>query len=301
MSGSLVVAERSAVLRNPRLPRELAISPAEAEKTLMRLRAGAVTDVGRVRRNNEDAYGLRPDHGLFVVCDGMGGTAGGEVASRMAVDTIVDQLNGSAEAALTDSSRADGDVFQQETNRLGQAVRHANAAIFAQARQSMSHAAMGTTVVAAWVHDNVASVAHVGDSRAYLWHSDRLEPLTRDHSLVEEQVRAGLIDRDKSLQSEQQNILFRALGREQDVEVDLSEVPLQSGDYLVLCSDGLTRIVPEPVMAKTIADLRDPRQICEALVAAANNGGGPDNITVVVVQFGGSWWRTFLEYWKRQP
>ena len=266
----------------------------------MRLRVGAVTDVGRVRRQNEDAYGVRPDHGLFVVCDGMGGTAGGEVASHMAVETIVDRLNGAGEAALLDSSEIDGGL-QQETNRLGQAVRHANAAIFARARQSLSHAAMGTTVVAAWVRENIASVAHVGDSRAYLWHGDRLELLTRDHSLVEEQVRAGLLDRDKSLQSEQQNILFRALGREQDVDVDLSEVAVQSGDYLVLCSDGLTRMVPEPVMAKTIADLREPRQICDALVAAANDSGGPDNITVVVVEFGGSWWRAFLDFLKRQP
>jgi protein phosphatase len=254
----------------------------------MRLNVGAATDKGRVRGHNEDAFALRAEQGLFVVCDGMGGTAAGEVASQLAVDTILEQLNEAARGADV----ADVDAgYQPQTITLASAVRRANDAILGQAQQNASQAEMGTTVVAAWIDESIASVAHVGDSRAYLWHRDRLEPLTRDHSLVEEQVRAGLLDREKSLQSEQQNILIRALGREADVQVDLAEVPVQVGDYLLLCSDGLTRMVPEPAMAETIARLREPQKICDSLIADANRGGGPDNITVVVVEVAGSWSR----------
>jgi PPM family protein phosphatase len=129
---------------------------------------------------------------------------------------------------------------------------------------------------------------------------ERLESLTRDHSLVEAQVRAGLLEREDSFTSEHQNVLLRALGREPEVEVDLAEIPVQPGDYLLLCSDGLTRMVPEVTLARTIDELRDPQSICDALIHAANRNGGADNITVIVVEVAGSWWWQLASRWRRK-
>lgn len=265
----------------------------------MRLRVGAATDVGRKRKNNEDAFASLPDQGLFVLCDGMGGTAAGEVASRLAVDTIVGQLKAaeSTERAAPPGEGTDG--YLLETEQLAAAVRRSNRSIYEQAQQNASQAEMGTTVVSAWITQNMASLAHVGDSRAYLWHGHRLEALTSDHSLVEARVQAGLLDREESLKSEDQNILLRALGREPDVDVDLHEVPLQAGDYLVLCSDGLTRMVPDGEMAEAIERVREPELICRHLVDAANRNGGVDNITVIVVEVEEGWWRRLWNRWGR--
>jgi protein phosphatase len=154
--------------------------------------------------------------------------------------------------------------------------------------------------VGAWISDHIASVAHVGDSRAYLWRRNCLEPLTRDHSLVEAQVRAGVLDREAGGRSAQQNILLRVLGRDPDVDVELNEVPVQQGDYLVLCSDGLTRMVPDDAVAHAILDLRDPQTICNHLIDAANRNGGADNITLVVVEVRSRWWRRVADRWTQK-
>jgi len=269
------------------------------EKSGMRLRAGVATNTGRVRDLNEDAYGLRPEQGLFVVCDGMGGAPAGEVASQIAVDTILAQLNTAAWRAAGSAGGGEHRYLPQTSHLVG-AVRRSNQSIYDRAQHDRRQADMGTTVVGAWIEHNIASIAHVGDSRAYLWHDDRLEPLTRDHSLVEAQVGAGLLQREHSLQSEQQNILLRVLGREPDVEVDVNEVPVQVGDYVLLCSDGLTRMIPERTLGEAIVQWRDPQRICESLVDAANRNGGADNITVVVVEVVGTWWRRVWRHWRRQ-
>jgi protein phosphatase len=269
-------------------------SNSQADFEIMRFNVGAATDTGRIRNQNEDAFAARPERGLFVVCDGMGGSAAGEVASRIAIDTIVDELNGAALPQLPDDAG-----FLPRTRRLAAAVRQSNQNIYDQAQRDASQAEMGTTVVAAWLDQHIASLAHVGDSRAYLWRQARLEPLTRDHSLVEAQVQAGLIDRQASAQSEQQNVLTRVLGREREVEVDVEEVPVVCGDYLLLCSDGLTRTVTDAAMAETISELREPRRICTTLIDAANRNGGPDNITVVVVEVAGNWFRSLAASWLR--
>jgi protein phosphatase len=256
----------------------------------MRLRVGAGTDIGRVRAINEDVYLSRAEQGLFVVCDGMGGSEGGEVASQMAVDAILEQLASDSLGAFAPAP-TDGQRYLPHTSRLAAAVRRSNQVIYRQAQQDARHAEMGTTIVGALIEDHIASVAHVGDSRAYLWHDDALEPLTRDHSLVEAQVRAGLLDREASLRSAQQNILLRVMGREPEIDVDLIEVPVQPGDYLLLCSDGLTRMVSDHTLAAAICDLRDPQRICDHLIEAANRNGGADNITVVVVEVPAPWWK----------
>jgi serine/threonine protein phosphatase PrpC len=255
----------------------------------MRLRVGAGTHTGRVRELNEDAYMLRADEGLFVVCDGMGGAPAGEVASQLAVDAILRELG----------EPSPGDRPQPElmphTNRLADVVRRSNEVIYDQAHKDPRQAGMGTTVVGAWIRQQVVSIAHVGDSRAYLWHGRRLEPLTRDHSLGEAHIAAGLIEEVRRLPVEHQNALVRVLGREPDVEVDLKEVPVQPGDYVLLCSDGLTRMVPEYLLAKAFHQYREPQRICDFLIAAANDYGGADNITVVVVEVRGGWWRRLMD------
>jgi PPM family protein phosphatase len=246
----------------------------------MRLRVGAGTDTGRVRTLNEDAYALRAADGLFVVCDGMGGAPAGEVASQMAIDVMLTQLNrGPARSSPGPSDAA----YLPQTSRLAHAVRSSNAFIYDRAQRDPEQAGMGTTLVGAWIRQHVASVAHVGDSRAYLWRDDRLEALTCDHSLSAAQA----------------NVLVRVLGREPEVDVDLTEVPVQPGDYVLLCSDGLTRMVAEPEMARAIFTFREPQRICDHLIAAANQNGGSDNITVVVIEVKGSWWKTLLERWTR--
>ena len=245
----------------------------------MRLKVGAATSVGRVRPINEDAFSVDADRGLFVVCYGMGGAAAGEVASRLAVETIGERVIAVPVPIGTERG------VHARTAHLGRAVEEANRVILERASIDVEQSGMGTTVVGAWIADNVASVAHVGDSRAYISNQDGFESVTRDHSLVEAQVQAGLINREQSLKSEHQNILLRAVGREPDVQVELSEVALTTGDRLLLCTDGLTRMVTDEELAETLARFRgDPQGACDHLIARANRNGGPDNITVVVIE-----------------
>jgi PPM family protein phosphatase len=259
----------------------------------MRFKVGAATSVGRVRPINEDAFLAKADAGLFVVCDGMGGAAAGEVASQLAVDTINASLNHARAGSARDAQ------FGARTRQLGNAVRQANLAIIERARGDPEHAGMGTTVVGAWADGGVVSVAHVGDSRAYLASAQGFKSATTDHSLVEAQVRAGLINRAQSLQSEHQNILLRALGREPDVEIDLAEISVAPGDRLLLCTDGLTRMVPDDQLAAALDRYRgNPQGACDHLIDTANTNGGPDNITVVVVEFLGSRLSGFFDRFK---
>jgi protein phosphatase len=218
----------------------------------------------------------------------------------VAVETILEQLEAAGEEAAVETV-PDGCSYLPRTNCLAQAVRRSNQVIYDQGRNDPRQAEMGTTVVGAWVKQHIASVAHVGDSRAYLFHDNHLEPLTRDHSLVEAEVRAGLLDREQSLQSDHQNILLKVLGGAPDVDVELSEVPLQPGDYLLLCSDGLTRMVPERTLTTAIGELQNPQRICDYLIDAANRNGGADNITVIVVEVVDRWWRRLSNRWNRQP
>lgn len=260
----------------------------------MRLKVGAATSVGRVRPINEDAFSTDAAAGLFVVCDGMGGSAAGEVASRLAVQTIGERVN----AGPLPSGTVRG--FQPRTAHLGRAVEDANRVILERSREDAAHGGMGTTVVGVWVGESVASVAHVGDSRLYLSNEEGFESVTRDHSLVEAQVQAGLLNREQSLKSEQQNILLRAVGREPDVDVELNEVPIAPGDRLLLCTDGLTRMVSDGALAETLARFRgDPQAACDHLVAEANDNGGPDNITVVVIEVDGSRFGKLLDRFTR--
>ena len=264
----------------------------------MRLRVGAATDKGRIRALNEDVYVARAAEGLFVVCDGMGGAPEGEIASRLAADIILRE----ALAGLSpDAPRLrEGEArYRPHTSALANAVRASNDAIYGHGLVDPSRAGMGTTMVGAWLSDFVASVAHVGDSRAYLWHRGRLCALTRDHTVVEALRQEELIESADSLCAEEQHALLRALGVEPEVEVDVSETALQPGDYLLLCSDGLTRMVSESIVERAISQLRKPQQICDYLVDTANANGGIDNITVLTVEVVDRWHRRLSQFWKR--
>ena len=171
----------------------------------------------------------------------------------------------------------------EATNELASAIRLSNQAIWEAAQKQGSHHGMGTTVVSAWLHGAIMSIAHVGDSRIYLLRAGQLQQLTQDHSLVMEQVRRGLITREEAEHSDMQNIIVRALGAEDQVNVDVDEVFLMPGDQVVLCSDGLTKMVPEDGIAQIVEESAEPQQAADRLVQAANDNGGEDNVTVIVV------------------
>lgn len=249
----------------------------------MQIAYGVQTDVGLRRAQNEDSLCAVPDLGLFIVCDGMGGHNAGEVASRLAVQVIQKYLRDTR----TDPHRPFiGDLdphFSPQTNRLASAIRLANQAIYDAGRSQPGYAGMGTTVVSAMISDRVLSIAHVGDSRLYLIRAGAIQPLTADHSLVAEQVRRGLLTEEQAERSPDRHVLTRALGIDQDVEVELNEVHLAEGDDLLLCSDGLTGEVTPPDILRTIRSEREPQAACEQLVKMANAAGGHDNTTVIVI------------------
>jgi PPM family protein phosphatase len=247
--------------------------------------SGGATDVGRVRTNNEDCYRILNPLQLFVLSDGMGGEAHGEVASSLAVDTIVNYCTQAKEDSGVTLVAEPAGNWSSKTKLLQNAVRAANLKVYESAQKNADHRGMGATVTAAWVNDAKLSIAHVGDSRAYLLRSGSLQQLTNDHSLVAEQVRRGIISRQQADESEMQSVLLRALGAHSDVEVDVDETGIYPGDVLLLCSDGLTRMVTEPEIAGTLQAETNPATAAQRLVYLANESGGLDNVTAIVARF----------------
>jgi protein phosphatase len=224
------------------------------------------SDTGRQRRANEDSFLERAP--LFVVADGMGGAQAGEVASRIAVELFASDL------AIDDAA----DPAQQLAERAVQA----NAEIYARAQDDAKHAGMGTTLTAAYVGSHEVSIAHVGDSRAYRFHDGKLERLTHDHSLVEELIRQGQLTAEEAEEHPQRSIITRALGPEPDVTVDTVTRDGLDGDIYLLCSDGLTSMVPEARVEEIIRDSSTLARAGRTLIGAANAAGGRDNITVIL-------------------
>jgi protein phosphatase len=247
--------------------------------------SGGVSDMGRVRTNNEDSFRIVENLGLFILSDGMGGEAHGEVASLMAVETIAKYCSGPGEP-ITDSGvtlhGAAQENWSPETKRLQNAVYQANFNIFQSAQKNAEQRGMGATLTAGWVNGDKLSIAHVGDSRAYLLRTGSLQQLTNDHSLVAEQVRRGILTPQQAEESEMQSVLLRALGAHSEVEVDVDEISLLPRDTLLFCSDGLTRMVTEPEIAGSLQAETDPEKAARKLVELANERGGLDNITVIV-------------------
>ena len=234
----------------------------------MKLQHSAGTDVGKAREVNQDSYKIGPQlpdgSRLFVVCDGMGGHLAGEVASQTAVETLIETFPATIPhdipAALTAGLKA------------------ANLAVFERGRGNM-----GTTAVALLVYNNLAFIANVGDSRAYLLRNNELRQISIDHSFVEEQVRAGLLTREQAHHSHVRNIITRAVGNQRDIQVDVFRETVQVGDVFLLCSDGLHGYVEEPTLVEVMQNTAF-EQIVPTMIKLANDAGGPDNITAVLVR-----------------
>ena len=230
----------------------------------MRLaRTFAVSDPGKRRRHNEDSYVVDPP--LFAVADGIGGAQAGELASRLAVETMGEERESRGEEELA--------TLRREANRR----------VFARSHEDAATSGMGTTITAAVVgEDGTVTVGHVGDSRAYLLRDGRLEQLTEDHSLVAELVRSGRLSAEEAERHPQRSVITRAVGTDPDVDVDVFTVQGEPGDLFLLCSDGLTDMVDDDEILRTVSKGREDLETTgRALVATANRGGGEDNITVV--------------------
>ena len=233
------------------------------------------TDVGLKRNSNQDfvyasdqKVGRLPS--LLIVADGMGGHAAGDLASRVCVETAVSSIEGSG---------------QTETIPiLAEAVQKANRAVLKKAAEKLEYAGMGTTIVAAVIDGNTLYVANVGDSRLYLIDDDRIDQITLDHSLVAEMVRSGRISPEQMRNHPEKNIITRAVGGEENVEVDFFDVGLHKGDVVLLCSDGLTNMVEDEQIFRIVRREKTLRDAGQKLISAANSAGGRDNISVVLAR-----------------
>ncbi|HEY2433116.1 MAG TPA: PP2C family serine/threonine-protein phosphatase [Vicinamibacterales bacterium] len=255
----------------------------------MQLSWAVRTDPGLRRSGNEDSYASRDDLGLFVVADGMGGHAAGEVASNVAVETIQTFI---AETAGADKNRTWPFPFEPhislESNRLKAAFRLANRQIANAMAESSDLRGMATTASAVLAGPHSACVAHVGDSRVYaldVTNGGTLHQITDDHSWVEEQVRAGTMTSAAARQHPWRNVVTRALSGGSDPDIDTIELTPHQGERLLICSDGLSGVVAHDAIERILSDATlTLQEICDRLVTAANDGGGPDNVTVLVIQ-----------------
>lgn len=229
---------------------------------------GSRTDVGCVREHNEDSLVVAPP--LYAVCDGMGGHAAGEVASEIAVNVIADRAPATPDAAA-----------------LGQAVEEANLAIIQAAREGVGRAGMGCTCTAAMLENERLIVAQVGDSRAYLLHGGTLQQITRDHSLMADFIEAGQITPEEARVHPQRSVITRALGSDPRTQPDLFEINVNTGDRLLICSDGLTSMIEDYEIEDILNRTPDPQIAASKLVNAAIAAGGHDNVTVIVVNVTG--------------
>lgn len=241
----------------------------------MLLEAWAITDVGLKRSSNQDSYYLSPEMRLYIVADGMGGHLGGEVASQMAVQTISAVIR----QALDQSRESDSPV-----STLRRAYATASERIYQRTqKENPELKGMGTTAVSFWVRDQSAYIGNVGDSRVYLYQNSHLWQLTEDHSLVAEQLRAGLLTPESAKNFAGRNIITRSVGFDAEVDCDILERPLRKGDIYILCSDGLTGQVSDSRLQE-ILRTNEPKRAVSIFIDEAKHNGGDDNVTALVVQ-----------------
>jgi protein phosphatase len=251
---------------------------------MWRVSSAVASHPGLRREENEDSYCVRPDLGLYIVADGMGGHAAGEVASRLAIDTI--------EAFIDETKTSDvqrtwpfpyDPALSHDGNRLKAAMRLANRRIASAVERDPSLKGMATTAASLLIGPEGVTVAHVGDSRVYRSRNGALQQVTDDHSWVGEQVRAGSLTEADAKQHPWRNVVTRALAGGEDPEVDVAEVQAERGDVLMICSDGLSGVVSNDACQAIIAAASSLEEACEHLIHAANAAGGPDNITVALL------------------
>jgi protein phosphatase len=238
--------------------------------------AAAVTDRGCKRSSNEDAFGYSAEHGIYLVCDGMGGAAAGEIASSLAVNEIL---------RLLGSGSGSGEEAEAETllQRARKAIFLANEAIYTRSQRNPRLNGMGTTMVALMTEGRMVRVLNIGDSRGYRLRDRRLEQITQDHSLVAEQIRQGSLTPSEAIRSPYRNVITRALGTQSSVTPDIFELEAEAGDLFLLCSDGLTHEVADSEIESLLNAELPLDQQCARLILAAKNAGGSDNITSLLV------------------
>ena len=249
-----------------------------------KVRFVGLSDTGKVREHNEDTIAVDPDIGLLVLADGMGGYNAGEVASGIAVKTIVNLVREAFQVQdLHSIDRASG--LLRPSIILRDAIMRANKIIYQTSKTQPQCEGMGTTVVAVLFYDNRACVAHVGDSRLYRLRGERFEQLTMDHSLLQELVDRGFYSQEEAARSTNKNYVTRALGVEPAVEIELIQHPVQRGDYYMLCSDGLSDMIEDEDIHLTISTFGDSLDtIANQLVQLSNEHGGRDNISIIMTQ-----------------
>lgn len=255
------------------------------------VQAAGKTDVGLVRTNNEDNFGFDVRHGIFIVCDGMGGQAAGELASKIAVDTVLGYFRRDPRHAASPVLGRSFEGVSERATGLANAIQLANQAIQTAAAHNAEHAGMGSTIVAVRAEGNLFSIANVGDSRIYLIRDGSIQQLTSDHSLVMEQVRRGLLTLEEAENSKMQNVIVRALGSEESVEPDLEDHEFAPGDVLLLCSDGMSRYVKESTMVEVVGRNAALEPACEELIQAAKDSNSDDNVTCLLIRVAEQTWQ----------
>lgn len=242
-----------------------------------------ITDLGRKRQNNEDNYLINDELNLYIVADGMGGHAGGEFASQIAVNTVEEVFANMD--SLAPPVAIPGELTQDDQikEKIEFAIRLAGRRIYEKALEDHEYRGMGTTALGIYLFQDKLFISHVGDSRGYRIRRSRIEQLTEDHSLVNEQIKAGLISPEHAKTHRLKNIITRSLGYQEEVEVDTRIEPLEEGDVFLLCSDGLSNMVEEDEMLEMVTRYHF-QEAAIRLVEAANERGGDDNITVILTR-----------------
>lgn len=263
------------------------------------------TDPGMVRSHNEDSVASEAGCGLVVLADGMGGYNAGEVASGIAVSVVATEVSHAlTEHSPVDREGADGE--EQGVILLRENIRKANASIYQASESQPQYAGMGTTVVSALFYDNRVAVAHVGDSRLYRLRGEALEVVTRDHSLLQEQIDSGMISVEEARVSKNKNLVTRAVGIDPDVQVETHVHDVQVGDIYLLCSDGLNDMVEHDDIQSVLYAMQGNLTLAaEQLVQMANDNGGRDNVSVILVKVNApypiprGWWHALLNWFTR--
>ena len=252
----------------------------------MKLRYAGMTHVGMKRTHNEDNLALIPDESLYIVADGMGGHASGEVASQLAVETIMSFFRMTTRDEEVTWPYKEERNLRYDENRLVAAIKFSNQRIFETAAREARFKGMGTTIVTAFFTQGGAYIGHVGDSRGYRIRDDRIEQLTDDHSLLNDYIKAHKLTEEEIENFPHKNVIVRALGMRDTVQVDVTRLEPEPGDYYLLCSDGLSGMIDDEALLSHVLEAGpDLEKACETMVDAANEAGGTDNITVALVQY----------------
>lgn len=252
----------------------------------VKLEAAGRTHVGMKRAHNEDSLRLCRDESLFIVADGMGGHASGEIASQLSVETLAEFFRATeSDGEITWPYKMDKEKLYDE-NRVITGIKLSNRRIFESASRDARLKGMGTTIVATFFNEDKCYIGHVGDSRVYLFRDKKLDLLTEDHSLLNDYIKMKRLTPEEIEAFPHKNVIVRALGMKETVQVDISEHRIQSGDVFLLCSDGLSGMITDEGMEHILRESHDLEENCDRLIEVANENGGTDNITVILVRCG---------------